>query len=1742
MREAESAMRMLNDFDMGQGVRLVVKVSETREAREKRLSKKKDEEAFLSTLRCGRYSTCEEPPVVNNGFEMTDDELNRCQTNPFLPSYKSRELKTASPLDFIQESCGRAGEEVGDMGKQPFTGVAADTASGENKSAVPGLRSCTKCGKGCSQKCQRCRAPYCGRQCQESDWKRHKLECSQQVENSPKPVTEPVVIREKEHSEDEGFEISTPPIEELMDVLQLKPGSLPEGIQRVHTDIPQPNREETKHILSLPIVSPSLMPRSHPPQSTSPSPSTPGSVEQPSPQAAPVSSKQRCSPSEVLETFRLSGGPLPSLPLGCHPPQRLRAVVTSCLSRARFTAVFASVEVKQALTAISQCRDSSHLPPADPLSLVPGSKVGFIDRDGELYRMEVVGVASNLIDLCFHDFGGALSVPISSQLGLVLLPEAVVTIPCLRYRFALQGVSGDQGSSGGGEQLMAAVRGHVVQISDISRGSSSASGGSGECFDCHVHLPNGTDLSSLMAMSLGREQTPSSSLPSAHDNFSSLSQTAVTPDPPRVTQTGQYKLMHMARDVMPHPVPTQTKFVLVPQVVDSPSSIWAHVIHSRLTNLDLMQSDLVKEYGARKKTQVYSPSVGELVVVKHSSDQRFYRAEVLCVNNDGTADVRFVDYGQRETVLVSQVHHIELIFLTLPLQAIHFSMEGVAPAGHALSWSASAIAYLKTKILNRQVEARLLAMQQQVHCVSLSDPDAPDKSLAEEMVSNGWCERSSNGDQASSPSGRMAGVRSLASPCEAHNRPLGQSSPSPSPSRQQLSGDQPVTPKTPPTYSPSLTMRHPSSIPEPAAPRNGHSSPPSPARDLDRSCNNSSKFRGEQSRSPKSKVRVPWLYLPTNTEAEVMVSCATSPAQFHIQRLDQTALTALEELTNTLNSMKLEPFPPFNKSFDFCVARFPEDGLLYRAKVCSKRSGSKITVKFIDYGDLVDIAHSDLYCLPESCASLPAQGVLCVLCSFRPVDQSSAQQCAREFRSLVGNKRIMVKVKSLLDSEPLYFPKHFVEVREKKVGDVLNHLMEAGLAARDVSGKKQGKRPGSGGSSRRGGGRLSNSSGNGSEGRGGERVPQGWGKTTNKSPFSRQNEGRPLPTAEGSAKSPFSRGNEMQSSPTKPPPVSPELPAPDAADYPPLSSLTSSELPSDKEFVEVVVTALSDLPTLFVQLVTVQSHQAISNLQTELNSTHLPPPGPHPPMEGQVVCCKYKVDRVWYRAAVLEMWGSQCVVQFIDYGNKETVPLADLRPCPPHLLKQPILCIKCSLFGVHPPSGQWSPEVGEFLQNYCERVLMAKIKSRDPLSGLPSVQLIDTSSDTGDIFLSSELIRAGLAVPSSPSPALPQPSQLPTATVPLFAEAVTSHPIPLARLPREREFDVLVLSVRSFTEIYIHPVTEDTPHYLSTFMTSISDYCSAQTTPTATPPAVGHYCLARYDGSWYRGRIESLTSASKANVFFVDYGNQDKVPLTQIRPIPAEFADVPRLVVKCALAGVEPCVVLEPDPATCILLTEMLLSSKLTCRVVNYCPLLVELVAPSSGRSLRDELSSSGKLSPLTPLAFFSVEPSCLRDEKEEVFVTEVHGPGDIWVQQEGSPNVAKLLPLMEEIGTHCVNQPVSHTPAVLGQLVCARFSEDGVWYRARVVGFPSLSQYLVRFLDYGNVEEVGVLAVLPVTEELLKLPALAIHCALQGTKEKEGGLEGVVDEDVEFKRQVENKVLSVKVRGWERGKTIVSL
>ncbi|XP_068695369.1 tudor domain-containing protein 5-like isoform X2 [Montipora foliosa] len=71
--------------------------------------------------------------------------------------------------------------------------------------------------------------------------------------------------------------------------------------------------------------------------------------------------------------------------------------------------------------------------------------------------------------------------------------------------------------------------------------------------------------------------------------------------------------------------------------------------------------------------------------------------------------------------------------------------------------------------------------------------------------------------------------------------------------------------------------------------------------------------------------------------------------------------------------------------------------------------------------------------------------------------------------------------------------------------------------------------------------------------------------------------------------------------------------------------------------------------------------------------------------------------------------------------------------------------------------------------------------------------------------------------------------------------------------------------------------------------------------------SVGQACCALYeDGSWYRGLVVGIHSVESIEVFYVDYGNKARLPLSSLRVLRSQFMKLPAQALPSKLAYIKP--------------------------------------------------------------------------------------------------------------------------------------------------------------------------------------------------------------------------------------------
>lgn len=479
---------------------------------------------------------------------------------------------------------------------------------------------------------------------------------------------------------------------------------------------------------------------------------------------------------------------------------------------------------------------------------------------------------------------------------------------------------------------------------------------------------------------------------------------------------------------------------------------------------------------------------------------------------------------------------------------------------------------------------------------------------------------------------------------------------------------------------------------------------------------------------------------------------------------------------------------------------------------------------------------------------------------------------------------------------------------------------------------------------------------------------------------------------------------------------------------------------------------------------------------------------------GQAVVAKFSEDEAWYRSYVEKMVGGKCKVRFTDYGNSDLVGTESLCLPTEELLKEASHAVLCKLVGVRPlQAGQWTADARDIMDGLVKDEVV-KCKVVDTSSGHFSVELVSKGVD-----IKQELIQA--AVLKGEKEASPRASKLRSS-----ASMLTySNKIELIPGTTETVFVSHTDSVASFWCQLVRTSGE-----LDEVMALLEKHCQSGTGIQDFPMDMA--CAAKFseDESWYRGKVTAAYPDS-VEVLFVDYGNTEKVPKSDICELTEELVQLPTQAIECELLNSN-----KASNQLTAKFTELIGDQEVQATVIEVQDgSAVVSLSLHSGKVVGEELGLSEPGStplPPTPVKTGASEvvgksrsePQILNYPKASmpsaptvVFITQIINPGEFYVQLAAKEQ--QLNKMMTEISQFCQSEEAEKIslPSV-EQACCAKFSDDGGWYRAKIIKVEG-SNVTVEFVDYGNWETTTADDIRSIPPQFLKAAPFVLKCSLEG-------------------------------------------
>ena len=576
------------------------------------------------------------------------------------------------------------------------------------------------------------------------------------------------------------------------------------------------------------------------------------------------------------------------------------------------------------------------------------------------------------------------------------------------------------------------------------------------------------------------------------------------------------------------------------------------------------------------------------------------------------------------------------------------------------------------------------------------------------------------------------------------------------------------------------------------------------------------------------------------------VTEVASPSSLFIQVLSHANVHSLEQLSFKMNAhYKKMTYPPFQAQPNLlCAALFSETGDWCRGFIVNITPDNCVHVHYQDYGNSEVLPLSKVRPLKKNLMELPPMALRCSLAGISPVGPGGWSDNARQalmsqvpLFSLV-NVKVVKKERALLVIDAIGPDSHNQETLSQ-------FLIRQGYAR----GEDQVQRP------------IGSPCTNPEEELG--EAPSKSSSSTHISQGAKYGAAQNLPVGSFDDKQPSQSTDRLFA-----------------------SAIPLVAVPPD-DFFEVLISEVQDPDKIFLQVLNQENALELAGLSEKL-STHCccVDNTPYKPIVGELCCARFSADEDWYRALVeQELSDAERSVLFVDYGNRDVVPVEHIRRVLPSFTRLPFQARPCHLHGVEPAIGSWSHAANSYLkEQLINQRFMVKIIGTDQ-SDL-AVELFEISPNRQPgASINQCMIRQRFArAQEGPDGAKLQ-----------------------MKFPDSEQFNVVVTDVVHPGEIWAQVVDADSGNALNSLMDNLNVYCVTAPGPT-TPPHPGLECCAQFsiDNTWYRARVIDCPHPGRVLVQYVDFGNQELTSPERLRTMKNEFLELPPQAVKFSLADVRP--------------------------------------------------------------------------------------------------------------------------------------------------------------------------------------------------------------------------------------------
>ncbi|XP_048063155.1 tudor domain-containing 6 isoform X4 [Megalobrama amblycephala] len=657
--------------------------------------------------------------------------------------------------------------------------------------------------------------------------------------------------------------------------------------------------------------------------------------------------------------------------------------------------------------------------------------------------------------------------------------------------------------------------------------------------------------------------------------------------------------------------------------------------------------------------------------------------------------------------------------------------------------------------------------------------------------------------------------------------------------------------------------------------------------------------RAPSKRAPLPPFRLDTYYysthgVKTGCEEEVSVTCVKSVNQFfcHLARKSDE----IENLVDKVNSLcrQLEVIKCPQTFGTVCFAKYT-DGLWYRGQI--KSSKPSMVINFVDYGDTLEVDKSDLLPVPIEAGEIMSVPVQAIECGLSDMPENVPCEVENWFQNFADSHCFTALI---VAKEPR--GKLMVELYEGKtqVNALIRQKFHNEIHRNEPSPFKG---YGSKNRSAQAPAALAKESFSGLKRDPTDQVPQSWEShaaqrgnvVESKQPGSKwgfHKDGRPEPTRDFGTFSNSQKQHEPQRKSNDRAVVRRPCPSDKTDGVKPKfqALLRESSLPvkliEPGLEAEVFISHCNSPCSFFVQLAAdeddiyslVEKLNADQSRCANIDSSDI--------REGDLVCAMFPDDNSWYRAAVRKNIDDKIDVEFVDFGNTAVISASKICRLDQSFSSFPRYSIHCSVHKLNVDSAdqELAPNFKQVIDQNIEKVMCTFVK----MSGTVWEVKLDVN---GVVLGSTSRHEVTPAAELSTTGVKHQTSDVKVCT-------------------RYKNPDVSAgQMITGYTSFIKGPQLFWCQYAAMNKLQGISDALqnagnASEKTLSEDSVPVGSACIALFteDNLWYRAKVTSR-DLDTLSITFVDYGNESKVNMGDVKALPPELSDVPPQAFNCQLEG-----------------------------------------------------------------------------------------------------------------------------------------------------------------------------------------------------------------------------------------------